>query len=303
MGEAKRRKQLDPNFGLTPRNLPTLVAPSYYTKDYSLEEKDMGLPRPGEGVDCFLNKDALRIVTRLASETSYSLDAAIEIVVDQFGEKVFNQRYFQLCEKSQGLFELWFYMVNFAQIPSAVTDVQFKIKWWENYWEKAVSVLGRVNISDPQLFNWLRRVKGVTMYVMEELGKSFSPSSMLEFSSVMEPGKQPLSMGETTIEVGLAFAANNIIYFGKSLTVYKGTDTFMGRGELMIAVKHASGCWNHYPSSENVSIPLSDYKKAKSELEKFPTSLRGKLIHSQSEKLAKLLGLTVKDNYAYLIKT
>jgi hypothetical protein len=302
MGEAKRRKQLDPNFGLTPRNLPTLVAPSYYTKDYSLEDEDMGLPRPGEGVDCFLNKDALRIAIQLVSETGHSLDEAIEIVVDQFGNKVFNQRYFQLCEKSQGLFELWFDMVNFAQIASAVTNVQFTIKWWENYWEKAVSVLGRANISDPQLFNWLRRVKGVTMYVMGELGKSFSPSSMLEFSSVMVPGKQPLSMGETTIEVGLAFAANNIIYFGKSLTVYKGTDTFMGRGELMIAVKHASGCWNHYPSPENMCIPLSDYKKAKLALKKFPISLKGELIHSQSNKLAKLLGLTVRENYAYLIK-
>jgi hypothetical protein len=110
-------------------------------------------------------------------------------------------------------------------------------------------------------------------------------------------------MGETTIEVGLAFGANNIIYSGESLTVYKGVDNFMGRGELMIAVRHASGCWSHYPSPDNVHIPLSDYKKAKSALKKFPISLRGELIHSQSEKLAKLLGLTVRDNYAYLIKT
>jgi len=302
MGEAKRRKQLDPNFGLTPRNLPTLVAPSYYTKDYSLEDEDMGLPRPGEGVDCFLNKDALLIAIQSVSERGHSLDEAIEIVTYQFREKVFNQRYFQLCEKSQGLFELWFDMVNFSHIASAVINVQFTIKWWENYWEKAVSVLGRANISDPQLFNWLRRIKGITMYVMGELGKSFSQSSRLEFLRVMEPGKQPLSMGETTIEVGLAFAANNIIYFGKSLTVYKGTDTFMRRGELMIAVKHASGCWNHYPSPENMCIPLSDYKKAKLALKKFPISLKGQLIHSQSNKLAKLLGLTVRENYAYLIK-
>jgi hypothetical protein len=76
----------------------------------------------------------------------------------------------------------------------------------------------------------------------------------------------------------------------------------MERGELMIAVKHASGCWNHYPSPENMSIPLSDYKKAKLALKKFPISLKGQLIHSQSNKLAKLLGLTVRENYAYLIK-
>jgi hypothetical protein len=76
----------------------------------------------------------------------------------------------------------------------------------------------------------------------------------------------------------------------------------MGRGELMIAVRHASGCWNHYPSPGNVIVPLSDYKKAKSALKKIPISLRGELIHSQSAKLAKLLGLTVIGDYAYLIK-
>jgi len=303
MGEAKRRKQRDPTFGLIPRDTPNLIALPYQVKYYPLEVEEMGLPRPGEGLDCFLNKDALRTVAQLVSQWGYSPDLAMDIVIDRFGAKIFNERYFQLSEKSQGLFQLWFDMANFAQIAIDVTDVQFTIKFWEQYWTKAVSILGRVNIRDPQLLPWLRRLKGATMYVMDELGKSFSESSLLEFLSTMEPGKQPLSMGETTIEVGLAFGANNIIYPGESLTVYKGTDNFIGRGELMIAVRHASGCWNHYPSPDNVSIPLSDYKKAKSGLEKFPISLKGQLIHSQSEKLAKLLGLRVRDNYAYLIKT
>ena len=303
MGEAKRRKQLDPNFGLIPRNSPSLIALPYYIKHDPQETEELGLPRPGESVDCFLNKNALRAGAQLVSEWGYSLDQAMNIVTDRFGEKIFNERYFQLSEKSQGLFQLWFDMVNFAEIASHVTDVQFTIKFWEQHWTKAVTILGRVkNIGDPQLLPWLRRLKGVTMFVMEELGKSFSDSSMLEFSSVMKPGRQPLSMGETTIEVGLAFGANNIICCGESLTVYKGVDNFMGRGELMIAVRHESGCWNHYPSPGNVIVPLSDYKKAKSALKKIPISLRGELIHSQSAKLAKLLGLTVMGDYAYLIK-
>jgi hypothetical protein len=70
----------------------------------------------------------------------------------------------------------------------------------------------------------------------------------------------------------------------------------------MIAVKHSSGCWSHYTCNDNAPVPLSDYKKAKLELEKFPLSLKGELIHPQSGKLAKILGLTIKENYAYLIK-
>ena len=302
MGEAKRRKQRDPNFGLIPRDTPNLIALPYQVKYDPLENEEMGLPRPGEGSDCFLNKDALRTAVQLLSEWGYSPDLAMDIVIDRFGAKIFNERYFQLSEKSQGLFQLWFDMVNFAEISSDVTDVQFIIKFWEKYWTNAVTILGRVDIGDPQLFPWFRRLKGVIMYVLEELKHSLCESSKLEFLSVMEPGKQPFSMGETTLEIGLAFAANNIIYSGESLTVYKGTDTSMGRGELMIAAKHASGCWSHYPSPENVHIPLSDYKKAKSALTKFPIPLRGELIHSQSNKLAKLLGLTVRENYAYLIK-
>jgi hypothetical protein len=72
--------------------------------------------------------------------------------------------------------------------------------------------------------------------------------------------------------------------------------------ELMIAVKHSSGCWSQYPCNDNAPVPLSDYQKAKLELEKLSISLKGELIHPQSGKLAKILGLTIKENYAYLIK-
>jgi hypothetical protein len=302
MGEAKRRKQLDPNFGLTRRNLPNILPLPYQVNYNPLENEEMGLPKPEEGWDCFFNEDTIRTVKHLVSDFKLSLEQAIDIVVDRLGMEIYNERYFQLAEKSQGLFQLWFDMVSFAQMTNDVADVQFTIFFLERYWTKAVNILGRVNVEDPKLFPWLRRLKGATMFVAEALGKIFSESSMLEFLSVMKPGKQPFSMGETTIEVGLAFAANNIIYSCESLTVYKGVDNFIGRGELMIAVRHSSGCWNHYPSPENVKVPLSDYKKAKAKLKEFPISLKGELIHSQSEKLAKLLGLTVRDNYAYLLK-
>lgn len=303
MGEAKRRKQLDPNFGLTRRNLQNIIPLPYQVNYDPLEEEEMGLPKPEEGWDCFFNKDTIRTVNQLVSDSGHSLKQAIDIVVDRLEMEIYNERYFQLAEKSQGLFQLWFEMVSFAQIASDVADVQFTIFFWERYWITAVNILGIVNVEYPKLFPWFRRLKGATMFLMEVLGKCFSESSMLEFLSVMKPGKQPLSMGETTIEVGLVFAANNIIYSCESLTVYKGVDNFLGRGELMIAVRHSSGCWNHYPSPENVNVQLSDYKKAKAKLKEFPISLKGELIHSQSEKLAKLLGLTVRDNYAYLLKT
>ena len=189
-------------------------------------------------------------------------------------------------------------MVGFTEIANTLTKKQ-AIKFWTAYWEEAVPILGRLNIGSEHFF-LLTRLKGVTLLFREEVANSLDRSSMLEFSN---EGKTQFSlMGETTIEIGLAFGVNHVIYAGKALTVYRGKDDCLGKGELMVAVKHASGCWSHYPSPENAHIPLSDYKKAKSALKNFPISLRGELIHSQSNKLAKLLGLTVRENYAYLIK-
>lgn len=128
------------------------------------------------------------------------------------------------------------------------------------------------------------------------LGKRYEENFLEEAQT------QFVSIGETTIEIGLAFYENNIIYWGENLIIHKGNDTTNDRGELMIAVKHSSGCWNYYPSRDNLTIPLSDYKKAKLALEQFSEPLKGELMHSQSGKLAELLGLTIKDNYAYLIK-
>jgi hypothetical protein len=194
-------------------------------------------------------------------------------------------------------------MANSAtNTASLFSDVQLTINWWKTYWTKAITILGRVNIGDPQLLPLLRRLKGITLFLLEEMANSFTKSSALEFALGLESEWQFLSMGETTIEIGLAFGAKNIIYAGEAITVYKGVDSREGKGELMIAVKHASGCWSHYPSSDNAPVPLSDYKKAKLELESFPTSLRGELTHYHSKKLAKLLGLSVNGNYAYLIK-
>lgn len=302
MGEAKRRKQLDPNFGLTFRNARSLDDFPYYIRSNPLEEEEMGLPGLGEDLTCYLNKDAMRIFTQQVTEDGKSVDRAMDIVVDRFGENLLSERYFQACEKSQGLFQLWFHMVNSYENRSVFTDLQSRIKWWEAYWTRAITILGRVNIRDPQLFPWLRRLKGITLFVLEEMANSFTESSALEFALAIEAKKPFLSMGETTMEIGLAFGAGNIIYAGEAITVYKGVDNAIGRGELMIAVKHASGCWTHYPFSNNAPVPLSEYKKAKLELERFPVSLRGELTHPQSGKLAKILGLAVKGDYAYLIK-
>ncbi|WP_333399230.1 hypothetical protein [Microcoleus sp. K4-B3] len=135
---------------------------------------------------------------------------------------------------------------------------------------------------------------------MSEIAQSLKRTSLLEF--YLETRSEHYLMGETTFEIGLAYMNKNIICVGKNLIVYKGKDDEIGEGELMIATKNLNGCWNHYPHQDNEAVPLSDYKKAKLALEKFPVSLKGELVHRQSEKLAKLLGLTVKDGYAYLVK-
>jgi hypothetical protein len=227
---------------------------------------------------------------------------------DQKFFQVNDSEFLEACEKSPELAALWFCMVDFIQRANNVTKTE-AIEFWQEYWGMAILVLGQANIGDPQYHSehgfWLGRIKGVTLFALQNLRDCSSKAFMSEFYSKVygnEVTKQFVSMGEVTIEVGLAFQDGCIIYAGKSLIVYKGKDDYSEKGELMIAVKHKSGCWSHYPSPDNVSIPLSDYKKAKLELKKFPTSLKGELTHFGAGKLAKLLGLTVKDNYAYLIK-
>lgn len=208
----------------------------------------------------------------------------------------------QAREQSPLLAEMWLRMVAFAQLAEAgsITKTQ-AVNFWKTYWEHdIVNILGRIDIRLPKHWYWLTRIKGATILAIKELYNSFDKRCKEDF--LKESQTQFVSIGEATIEIGLASHENNIIYWGKNLIIHKGNDNPNERGELMIAIKHSSGCWNYYPSRDNLTIPLSDYKKAKLALEQFPNPLKGELMHSQSGKLAKLLGLTIKDNYAYLIK-
>jgi hypothetical protein len=208
----------------------------------------------------------------------------------------------QAREQSPLLAKVWLRMVAFAQLAEAgsITKTEALI-FWRTYWEDdIVNILGQIDIKLPKHWYWLTRIKGVTIFAIKELCNSLGKSYDKDF--LKQAQTQFISIGETTVEIGLAFHENNIIYWGERLIVHKGKDNANGRGELMIAVKHSSGCWNYYPSRDNLTIPLSDYKKAKLALEQFPHSLKGELMHSQSGKLAQLLGLTIKNNYAYLVK-
>lgn len=305
MGESKRRKQLDINFGLVSRNSQSLADIPYSVDPYFVDESpgECGLPRLGEDITCFFAEEAIQTMNLLMTHHSKSSAEALEFCTQVLRVNIFNQRFEETLTKSQGLLVPWFNMASFAQIVSTTTTTKTQaIDFWENHWKLSIPILGKASIADPHIGYWLRRLKGVTMFVLDELRTSLDQFAVLEFLAAFEQKKPSLSMGETTIEIGLAFGHNNIIYAGEGITVYKGKDDTTGRGELMIAVKHASGCWNHYPSPDNVKPPLLEYKKAKSVLGKFPISLRGELIHPRSEKLAKLLGLTVKEGYAYLIK-
>lgn len=207
----------------------------------------------------------------------------------------------QAREQSPLLAEIWFRMLAFVKLVQigSITKTEAVI-FWRTYWEEdIINILGQIDIRLPEHWYWLTRISGLSMLAIKELCKCLG-NHFEDFTKEMQT--QFVSIGETTIEIATAFHNNNIIYWGESLIIHKGNDNPNDKGELMIAVKHSSRCWNYYPSSNNLTIPLSDYKEAKLALEQFPESLKGELMHSQSGKLAELLGLKVKDNYAYLIK-
>ena len=206
----------------------------------------------------------------------------------------------QAREQSPLLAEMWLRMLAFVKLAQAGSITKTEaVTFWITYWEEdIINILGQIDIRLPEHWYWLTRITGLGMLAIKELCNCLGNY----FEDFTKEITQLVSIGETTINIATAFHNNNIIYWGERLIIHKGDDTPNERGELMIAVKHSSGCWNYYPSSDNLTIPLSDYKKAKLALEQFPDSLKGELKHSQSGKLAELLGLTIKDNYAYLIK-
>lgn len=207
----------------------------------------------------------------------------------------------QAREQSPLLAEIWLRLLAFVKVTEAGNITKKEaINFWRTYWEDdVINILGRIDIKLPKHWYWLTRIKGLTILAIKELYKSLGN---LPEDFVKEMQTQFVSIGETTIEIALAFHENNIIYWGENLIIHMGENNPKNRGELMIAVKHSTGCWNYYPSRDNLTVPLSDYKKAKLALDIFPEPLKGELMHSQSSKLAKLLGLKIKDNYAYLIK-
>jgi hypothetical protein len=294
MGEKKRREKSDSSFGLIPKNLQHLISASPNTQPKSQSKELIFLD---------LLKDPDIQLTDMIQEITQML-ARLETnpASNCFGAKIGNREFSRASKDSPELLLLWFEMVLFGERlrTSTITPQQI-IDFWQEYWASAIPVLGRLDVRDTNIGDWLSHIKGVIMFVLEQQARILDQSSGKRFASIMIARKPILSMAEVTIEIALAFREDNVIYDGRDLIVYKGKDTFTERGELMIAVKHASGCWNHYPSPNNVRISLSEYKKAKIELAKFPTPLKGELIHSQSGKLAKTLGLTLGKDYAFLI--
>jgi hypothetical protein len=207
----------------------------------------------------------------------------------------------QARKNSPNLALLWFAIVTFHNLIDHLTPLEV-IEFWTSYWKDAVNVLGQIELGAPQHQYWLGRIKGMSLMISTKLHNSFNKKDMQYILENVETSF--ISMGETTIEIGLAmsFHADCIIYAGKSLLVYRGCNTIDEQGEVMIAVKHISGCWSHYPFQNTLSVPFSDYKQAKLALKNFPISLKGELVHFNARRLAKLLGLIVYGNYAYLIK-
>lgn len=300
MGEAKRRQRLDPNFGLVRRNLSFMNVFGYSEVD-DLEAEKLGLPKRNEGLNCYFNQEAIKTLVELAEKKELSFEEAEKVVFKDQSEQFLTSKYFLALEKSQGLSLPWLELGYIVSLLDHLT-VQVAINLWDSYSVSAAAALGQVRLSDPRLVPWFRRLRGASLFALERLLSSLPKSSALQFSAAISAKKEFYSLWDTTLELALAFANNNVIYAGQALTVWKGGDGLKGRGELMIAVKHSSGCWNHYPFSENLSVSLSDYKQAKLALKKFPLSLQGELYHQRSNKLARLLGLTVKNNYAYLVK-
>lgn len=294
MGEAKRREQRDSSFGQV-----------FQDSQKRLDSIKMGALKIQKDLTYFLtDHEVVRATNRLITNYDMSGVEAVELY-RQCGAKIHNQRLLDALKESQGLLIPLLGIAIFAQVASTAKKTE-AIHFWDNSWTVSTLILGAANIANPQLCPWLLVLSSGFSHVLDTLRKSLDESAIAEFEHVFYAEDRSLhSLGETTIGLGMAFGYKNIIYAGESLIVYKGVDSgtsLKDRGDLMIACKHASGCWNHYPSSENMKIPLSDYKKAKAKLNEFPISLIGELIHPQSEKLAKLLGLAIKGKYACLIK-
>lgn len=203
-----------------------------------------------------------------------------------------------VVKRAEGIVRPWLIVIDFINKKSVTTEEL--IKFWDEFWEIAIRILGQAHLENPQTQLWISRLKGILLHFLDRIALSDNDCQR-KFTFYVDSTQMFDRIGETTMEIGLAFGRNDIIYQGKARIIYKGKDDLEKSGELMIAVKHQTGCWNHYPSQENVKEPRSDYKKGKMALKNYSASLRGKLLHSQSSRLAKLLGLKVENGYGLLV--
>ena len=226
-----------------------------------------------------------------------------QVAFDRYSKLFKDAELINARAKAPLLADVWYRIVAFAElIPKGAVSKSEAAEFWRNYWEgDLVKALGQVDIRLKESYYFLTRIKGAALKAVEYLAR-YVVTSKSDATFLEKACSQAISIGESTLEIGLHFQENNIIYWGENLLINRGNDTSSKKGELMISVRHSSNCWNLYPSPDNLRVSLSDYKQAKLALAQYPYPICGELVHSQSSKLAELLGLVIVGKYAYLVK-
>lgn len=255
MGEAKRRKKLDPSFGKKP-----LV----------------------QGMTAIQNR-LIKLKNVLYSE--FVEDNALET--------------------SQGIVLPWIMLVHAANHPTKFFRTEeVASKFFNDFFLVSLDVFSKIDFTclNVDTGEWLKKLKGVLYHVFKlAINCCSTQKEKLEVIAIFDDVNDTLfEKVSTTLEIGLAYDAKRVIFTGKSLIAWQGTDTEEKKGELMIAVKRFDFGYSFYPSSTKTILPpLSDYKTLKSKLSAFG-GLKGKLLHGKSEKLVKILNLQIQDDWAFV---
>lgn len=142
MGEAQRRRLLDPNFGSTPKALQ-----SFFCNSSDIQQK----ARPMELIFLGDTDDSGKVIIEEMQEITQRLTTH-EAQGDKFLRlKIGDKSFLEACKESPELFLIWFELVVFSQkLETSVVTRQQATRFWEEYWTNAIPILGRCNLKDSQ---------------------------------------------------------------------------------------------------------------------------------------------------------
>ena len=293
MGEAKRRKKQDPNYGKS-RMLggikiqhPKYLNPKFYderletispltrtlgtTKEELLNHADFE-EVPGMGI--FDDEKVSRMIQTGEITGGRNFDKALKEFTPALSSKMQD-----LMKKSPSLALILFII----ELSNGKMHVEMLEQGNKLLLEAAARACATHSTEvDAEVVRYIRG----SMMSGRACIKTFTSMRLMDCIDVIE-------------NIGRGY----VIYLDSHISVSRNRDDTGLPGQLFVAIKDPDGLWS-FEKWQGVTVPVSSLKQAKVAITEYkqscPINRKGKIMHRYSERLSRFLGLHIQDGFAYL---